>query len=540
MGRTRLASAIGVDRTVSIFSKSLLFGAFGVALSGGPALAWHHHDPDIHLEYLGSYQPPDVGFDEGVSEIVAYDEDNEELYVVNAKAARLEILSISDPENPVSVGAIDVTAFGAAANSVAVKDGVVAIAVEAYVKQDPGSIVFFDTAGNYLNEVTVGALPDNVVFSPDGRWVLAPCEGEPNSDYSVDPEGSVAVIDIKHGPERASVKIARFTAYNSGSLPASVRVFGPGATRAQDFEPEYIAVSPDSKTAYVTLQENNAIAVVDIKKGKVEKLIGLGFKDHSAFGNGFDASDKDGAINIQRWPVKGIYMPDTIAAFKVDGETYLVMANEGDTRVYETFDEERRVKDLVLDPQKYPNRVALQADTALGRLKTTSTLGDTDGDGDVDQIYSLGARSMTIRKTNGNVVWDSGDKIEKLIAAELPGNFNAAHDSNDFDGRSDDKGPEAEGLAYGKAYGKHLVFVGLERVGGIVTFDVDNPNNPKIVDYINHRDFSKDPEDDITTVGDLGPEGLLFIDEDDAPGCQPLLVVGNEISGTTSIYAIRR
>lgn len=502
----------------------------------GTALAHDRREP--RLEFIGRYQPPDPAFDEGVSEIVAYDEDNEELYVVNARDASVEILSLADPAHPTPVAEIDVGAFGGVANSVAVKDGVVAIAVEAFVKQDPGQIIFFDTDRNFLSAVPVGALPDNVVFSPDGRFAVAACEGEPNDDYTRDPEGSVAIVDINRGAHRPSVAIADFRGWNNRPLPASVRVFGPGSTVAQDFEPEYCAVSPDSKTAYVTLQENNAIATIDLRRGKVTDINGLGFKNHARPGNGIDASDRDGAINIAQWPVFGMYLPDAIVAFREGSKTFLVMANEGDSRAYSGFDEEERIGGVTLDPRAFPNAAALQASSALGRLKITSTLGDKDGDGDFDELYSYGARSISIRRPDGSLVWDSGDKLERLIAQKLPANFNAASDSNTFDGRSDDKGPEPEGVVIGEAYGKRLLFLGLERVGGIVVFDLDCIDRPEIIDYINTRDFTKDPTTELTTSGDNSPEGLLFIPADKSPNGRPLLVSGNEVNGTTAVFQV--
>ena len=504
---------------------------------GGSAFA---HRRTLSLEFVGRYQPPDVAFDEGVSEIVAYDPAKAELYVVNARAALVEVLSIADPANPVTVDVIDVAAFGGIANSVAVKDGVVVIAVEAFIKQDPGTLLFFDTERNFQSSVQVGALPDNVVFSPNGRYAVAACEGEPSDDYANDPEGSIAIVDLSRGAARPSLKIADFHAFDNRPLAPSVRVFGPGATVSQDFEPEYCAVTQDSKTAYVTLQENNAIATVDLKRGRVTDVTGLGFKDHSRVGNGLDASDRDGVINIAQWPIKGMYLPDSIQTFKDRGTTLLVMANEGDSRAYEGFDEEERIGGITLDPIAFPNATALQASSQLGRLKVTSTLGDTDGDGDFDALYSYGARSISIRRTDGTIVFDSGDAIERLVAAELPANFNAASDSNAFDGRSDDKGPEPEGVVVAKAFGKDLVFLGLERVGGIVIFDISCPEQTEIIGYINTRDFSKDPIADLLTAGDNSPEGMLFIPADDSPNGQPLVVAGNEVSGTTSIYQLVR
>ncbi|MEZ5299685.1 MAG: choice-of-anchor I family protein [Verrucomicrobiales bacterium] len=221
-----------------------------------------------------------------------------------------------------------------------------------------------------------------------------------------------------------------------------------------------------------------------------------------------------------------MYMPDAIVAFEAMGETFIISANEGDSRDYDGFSEEARVEDLDLDPTAFPNAAELQSRAELGRLKTTTTLGDTDGDGDYDEIYAFGGRSFSIWDAKGNLVFDSGDQLERLVAEYLPANFNASNDSNGFDGRSDDKGPEPEGLAIGQLDGRTYAFLGLERVGGVMIFDITYPYSPVFVDYFNNRDFSADPEDELELAGDLGPEGLKFIPASDSPNGKPLLAVG--------------
>jgi hypothetical protein len=496
--------------------------------------------PRIALRPLGTYS---TGvFEAGASEIVSYDAGSRRLFVVNAQAARVDILDISDPAAPQLVGAIDVTPYGAVANSVSAHDGELAVAVEAAVKTDPGKVAFFDVQGRFLSAVTVGALPDLVTFTPDGRYVLTANEGEPLDDYSVDPEGSISVIRVRRGGAhvtQADVRTAGFAAFNGRPLPPSVRVFGPGATVAQDFEPEYITVSEDSRLAWVTLQENNAIAFVDVAGARVLGVQGLGFKDHARAGKGIDASDRDGGIQIHNWPVRGLYLPDAIAVFQAHGLPYLLMANEGDTRAYSAFDEEARVGGLALDPTAFPDAAALQASSALGRLKVTNTLGDDDGDGDHDRLFSFGGRSFSIRNAFGHLVFDSGDQLERVTAAALPADFNSDNTEHDsFDSRSDDKGPEPEGVAVGVVHGRTYAFIGLERVGGIAVYDVTNPRSPVFVEYVNTRDFSGAPE--AGTAGDLGPEGLAFIPASDSPNGRPLLAVGFEISGTTTIFEIAR
>jgi hypothetical protein len=492
---------------------------------------------DIELRPLGVHASG--VFAAGGAEIAAHDPATQRLFVVNGGLHTIDVLDIQNPLLPSLVRTIDMTPFGVAANSVAVHAGLLVAAVENVNRQAPGSAVFFDANGNHLKTVTVGALPDMVTFSPDGDWVLVANEGEPSDDYLVDPEGSVSVIDLRHGIAhlgQSDVRTAGFAAFN-GAPPPGVRVFGPNATVAQDMEPEYITVSADSRTAWVTVQEANAIATVDIPHARVTSLRALGTKDHSRPGQGLDASDRDSAVRIQPWPVNGFYLPDSIASYRFLGQTFLVTANEGDSRAYPGFNEEARIGGVALDPAAFPNAATLQLPANLGRLKITRTAGDTDGDGDFDRLFTFGARSFSIWTTTGLRVFDSGDAIERITAAALPADFNSDNQENgSFDSRSDDKGPEPEGLAMGTIGGHVYAFLGLERIGGVAVYDVTIPFLPRFVQYVNTRDFQGDPE--TGTAGDLGPEGVLFIRAQDSPNGRPLLVTANEISGTTRLFEI--
>ena len=414
--------------------------------------------------------------------------------------------------------------------------------MEAATQTDNGSVAFFNASDlSFISSVPVGALPDAVTFSPDGTKVIVSNEGQPNDDHTIDPVGSISIIDVSSGAASATVTTLGFEDYNAGgskTLPADVRVFGPGASVAQDLEPEYATVSADGSTAWVTLQENNAVAIVDLTSNTLE-IKALGFKDHSLTGNELDASDKDNKISIQNWPVKGMYMPDTIATFEVGGNTYYITANEGDALDYAGFSEEDRIKDLTLDPDAFTNSSELQKDDKLGRLTVTNTLGDTDGDGDFDELYAFGARSFTIWDSTGALVFDSGSDFERITASRFPSYFNLSNDENgtgDFDSRSDAKGPEPEAVAVGTVNGNLLAFIGLERIGGIAIYNIGNPQSPTFAGYFNSRDFATTLT--TTTGGDSGPEGLEFVSATDSPTGKALLIVGNEISGATTVYEI--
>jgi hypothetical protein len=514
-----------------------------LTMSSHPASAF---TPDrVQLKLLGSYQ---TGvFDEGAAEIAAFDPLTDRLFFVNANAVTVDVLDLSDPASPVKISSIDVTDQGAGANSVDVYDGIVAVAVEGASTTSNGKVAFYDTDGTFLNAVTVGVLPDMLTFSHDGTKVLVANEGEPSDDYTADPAGSVSIVDLSAGVGNATVQTAGFTAWDGqeATLRAQgVRIFGPGSSTSQDLEPEYIGLSADGKTAWVALQENNALGVLDVDSATITAIVPLGFKDHSRPGRGMDASNRDDAINITTWPTKGMYQPDAIATYSVGGKDYIVTANEGDARDYDGYSEEARVKDLTLDPTAFPDRATLQLDENLGRLNSTTAIGDIDGDGDHDIIYSYGARSFSIWGADGTLVWDSGDQFEQRIADILPDNFNATNDENNFDNRSDDKGPEPEGVVIGWIDGRAYAFIGLERVGGIMVYDITNPHAPSYVTYVIHRDFSVafDPDapttEGLLAIGDMGPEGLVFISADDSPTGTDLLVVANEVTGSISTYEI--
>ncbi|MEP3836437.1 MAG: choice-of-anchor I family protein [Algibacter sp.] len=454
---------------------------------------------------------------EGASEISAYDAISKKLFTVNVESNQISVNNISNLDSPVLETPIDLSVYGAP-NSVAVSNGKLAIAVESDPKQNPGKILVYNTSDNtLLNQYTVGALPDMVTFSKDGKLIISANEGEPNDDYTIDPLGTISVIDLSDD----SISILDFTSFNSQETALEAqgfRVFGPGATLAQDVEPEYIAVSEDSNTAWVSLQENNGVAKVNLTSKTIEGIYPLGFKDHNIAGNEMDASDKDGVTELKNWPVLGMYQPDAITSVNIGGIDYLFSANEGDSRDYDGFSEEERVEDFTLDETIYPSSNNFQNEVNLGRLKTTSTLGDTNNDGEVEQIYSYGARSFSVWSGSGSLLYDSGNSIAKETLSITPTRF------NDEDGRSDDKGAEPEAveiLNIGNE--RYILFVGLERNDQVMVYDVTNPTAPKYMAILSHN-------------GDEAPEGLLVIPAADSPNGRDLLVVSNEDSGTVSFY----
>jgi DNA-binding beta-propeller fold protein YncE len=496
------------------------------------------------------------------AEITAYDPLSKRLFVINGANASVDVLNFSDPSKPTLISSITTASIGAGLggiNSVAVFNGIVALAVEANPKTSKGVVAWLRASDlALLGTDTVGALPDMLIFTPDGKHLLVANEGEPNSyglPDSVDPEGSVSIIAVSGltptataGSLIRTVSTAGLGSFNSQLdtlRAAGVRIYGPSASVAQDLEPEYITISADSTTAYVTLQENNAIAVIDIATKTVTSIKPLGFKNHNVAGMGMDVSDEDGVANsnsgtpiikIGPVPVKGMYLPDALASYTVNGKTYLITANEGDTRDWPGFNEETRVRAhcaLGLDPTVFTDAANQILDSNLGRLRiTTSPNGNSTGKnaaGLCTELYSFGGRSFSIWSTDVTRVFDSGDDLEQRTKALPNVAFNASHDNNTLDSRSTSKGPEPEGVTIAQFGNKTFAFVGLERVGGVMVYDVTNPASVTFVNYLNTRD---------AVTGDRGPEGLTIIKASDSPNGKPLLVVGNETSGTTAVFQI--
>lgn len=383
---------------------------------------------------------------------------------------------------------IDTTGFGFI-NSVAIHNGMAAMAFESSADRTAnGQVVLFDTASRALasgtNQISVGALPDMLTFTADGSRLLVANEATPTIYGGFDPAGSVSIIDMGSRSVTATAGLAGVPTTGSG-------IRYPG----MDFEPEYITLNAAGTHAFVTLQEANAMGVLDLGTQQFTSVIGLGTKDFSLPGNEIDPSHKDGKIELRAADVKGFYQPDAVAAYEAGGQTYLVMANEGDTR--EDDGDKSRVKDSGL--AGYP------AD--LNQLNI-STVDSTAGD-----LYTFGGRSFSIRDTDGNLVFDSGNRLDAEAIAR------GIYD----DGRSDDKGVEPEGVELLEIGGRMFAFVGLERTtkGAVAVYDITDPANASFVDMI-------------VTDGDLAPEGMkaFFMDG------TYYLAIANETSNTTSLYSI--
>jgi hypothetical protein len=538
-------------------------------------------------------------FDASAAEIVTFDETTNQSLVVNAQSGKIDVLGSTDITNPILNVSIDLrqdlvdnayvtlTTEVGASNSVTSFNGLMAVAVEANPKTDTGWVMFYKTSDmSFIKAVEVGYLPDMLTFTPDGSKVIVACEAEPTADgdYSIDPEGSVSIISTNWDGAVLTTAFTNmpFTDFNVGGsrhseLPGNLLLNGYQASVAQDLEPEYIAISADSTKAFVGLQENNAYAEIDLTTNNITAIRAFGFKDHSIAGNELDGNNKDDAVDIKTEPALGMYMPDSIATMSYNDKTYLLTANEGDDRAdwilgipqgdceandfYWNIEDGICADDItmkdaldtgVYDPADPATKLDFsQFDTggplenAVQRIKfshsITKQFGDTDSDGKIDKMLTFGARSFSIwDTTDGSQVYDSGKDFEQITSDVYGADFNQTNDENKAEDRSDNKGPEPEALTVGVINGKTYAFIGLERMGGIMVYDVTNPYSPTYIEYLNNRDITIviDATTGVDIAGDLGPEGMKFVDAAHSPSGKPMLIVASEVSGTTTFYNI--
>jgi hypothetical protein len=524
---------------------------------------------DVLLEHVWTHD----GGGSARAEIVAYSPALRQFLVTSSAERCVKRL---DARNGREIGRWDVSTFGQP-TSVAAHGTLVAIAVAAPRRTDAGHVVLYSLPTGAAVEtpnaasqgtaderaeaapwavVRVGALPDMLTFTPDGRHILVANEGEPSDDYMIDPEGSISVIELGLEGARPVVLTADFLAWNGKRDELErqgVRLSGPGrgagerAHVVQDLEPEYISVSADGRIAWVTLQENNALAILDVPTARVTRIVGLGYKDHSRRGAGLDASDRDGGVHIRNWPLWGMYQPDGVAAFTAGGETFLATANEGDARDYPAFADEARVAELALAPDLLRHDPALAAEERLGRLKVSRVGGDTNADGKVERLLAFGARSLAVWTAEGQLVYDSGDAIEQFIAAKLPARFNVDEErQSGAENRSTARGPEPEGVVVGRVGQAMYAFVGLERTSAIALFDVSRPRTARLESIIcldNRGVDDRSPAGAVLGLPagarNVAPEGLVFVPADESPLGEPLLAVACEVSGTTVLFRVR-
>ena len=521
------------------------------------------------LKFVGRYS---TGAGLAGAEISAVDAASKRLFITNGAKNTIDIVDISNVKKPKLIKVVSLTANGVTGiQSVAAKNGVVLVAAMMASKTDPGRIFVMDVNGKLrtADGIPVGALPDSVTISPNGKFAIVANEGEPTNycltngalPETTDPLGSVSIINLSSKtPTATTIDFKSYSERQNAITYAGGRIFGPNASVAQDIEPEYAAFSADSKFAFVTLQENNSVATVDVETGAIINIVGLGVKNHNLFNAGLDSSDRDNKIDIVARNIQGMYLPDAIGTVDAGGNTYMITANEGDAREYACLLGGTDATKVEAEDPRFADVADTTVDatfkgsTIAGRMKVTQfSPANISGEAiksttKVLNAFSFGTRSFTVWKTNLNngvfpadLVFDSGDAIERIIAQERPRFFNADWNTtsgfmNAFESRSASKGPEPEGLAIGKAYGRTWMVLALERDNGLMLYDMTNPVKPMFRQYIN----TSIPGGDILvgSAGDVSPEGVLFLEAAQSPTGKPMVVVSYELSGSVAFFEV--
>ncbi len=514
-------------------------------------------DTRLAAKEIGSYDSA-APFDKGGTEIVSFNPKNDQLYSVNGYTNAVEVIDASNPSQLKKVSELKIEDFGIESSgltSVAVHPSgkYVAAAAPAKVEQENGSVVFVYADGSYASHVKVGPLPDNIVFTHDGKKLLVANEGEPNDDYTVNPVGGISVIALPDDISTLSQDHVHTVEIKAEDLPANIRPLGPNPEETfKNAEPEFIVVDAKDQFAYVSLQEVNALAKFDITNEKFVDVQFLGYKDYSIPGYEIDPSDKDGKLHLRRMPVLSLGQPDAIDIFEVNGETYLILPNEGDAQDYKGYSEETRVKDLAeaglidLKAEHYEGfsqdeldamvKDGLFEKNQLGRLKVTTSHPFINEEGKHEALVGFGGRGFTIvRGSDLEIVYDSANDFEKYILAVHPDRFNqnfkwdedAQKAYGEIDSRSDDKASEPETAVVGTINGQTYAFIALERTGGIMVYNVSQPDQAYFENYI----YSADNRH-------ISPEGLDFVPAEDSPTGNPLLFAAHELSGTIAVYEL--
>ncbi|MDX2195956.1 MAG: choice-of-anchor I family protein [Cytophagales bacterium] len=537
----------------------------------------------------------------GIAEITTYDPVTKHFFCINGLNNTVVEYDFSTPTGGAVISPVNlVSILGAGAiNSIACHQGLLAVLYENGTdRTQNGFVQLYTTSGlaTIGAPISVGAQPDMITFTPQGDKLLIANEGEPNQWYTVDPEGSISIINVSN-PTSPTVQNINFnsldgtiphaltyttvlgvapaiiisgmintSASGAGIDPSNIRI--PSSV-SQDLEPEYITVSPDGTKAWVSCQENNALLIIDVNTASIITIVGLGYKNHNTAGNGLDAggTQNAAAVNIRTWPFKGVYMPDGIAVATIAGIPYIFSANEGDGREYRVTGPQpgtggaRSFRNEVDASGAFAARLNANVFSATGIATITATgmrffsslgafganpflnntiAGDNINAGNIfNELYTFGTRSFSIWNGNtGALVWDSGDQIERNVFNTYPAYFNTDHNGADNNARrrSPRKGPEPESIITGMIGDSLYAFVGLERMGGVMVFNVTNPNSPYFTQYINTRDFSVAPNS--VAAGDLGPEGLTLIKPSESADGGTYLLVSNEVSGTVRIFSL--
>ena len=528
-------TAMAADYTPVVTSDERVKGFYNV---------YNGENASLQMELAGRYNSGAMSEEGGSLEIVQFNARNGFAYAVSGLKGTLIAIDLNGDMSgsmaaDLSGNAYDLKDIVEAdgftygdMTSVAVSpDGrTLAVAIQAEDYDKEGVVAVFtcknDGTLSLIKTVSVGVQPDMVTFTPDGSKILTANEGEPRMGYSdssaVDPNGSVSIIDAK----TFAVETVGFSTFDSSEARQALVdkdiVLKKNTAPSVDLEPEYIACTDD--TAYVSCQEANAIAVLDLDNAQFTGIYSVGFEDYSKVAIDIDKKDEKYAPKTYE-SLRGIRMPDGISLYEADGETYLLTANEGDAR---TWPVETEVDTNEIKNDESPNGKKFK------KKVTWFNVDQYDGlEAGTDYIF--GGRSFTLFKVTANgleEIFDSGSDFERITNEKLPEYFNCSNDTIEIEDRSGKKGPEPESVTIGTVGSKTYAFIALERIGGVMVYDITAPENTEFVNYINSREFNNNIQ------GDVSPEGLCFIPAAESSTGKPLLLAACEVSGTLAVYEL--
>jgi len=505
------------------------------------------------------------GDGEGSHEIATFHAGSKRIFATNGVKNAIDIYDVSDVTNPKKVGSVALSPYGNDVTSVAAgKDVVVAVvnvsdkfSATGVPTTTNGKIVVFDTSGKVLSSPDVlGVLPDSVTFAPNGTTALVAIEAQPvcakddpataakeDADYSKasDPVGGVTVVDLSN-PASPVLRFAGFDQFPVAEMRAKgIAVSSVVNNVSKDFEPEFVT-AVDNNYAYVTIQEANAIGKLNIGSATFESISRAFESKVSRVAR--DTSDRDAGAGLRTYAnVVGASQPDAIAGFTVGAGQYFVTANEGDAREYTCLNDDLRASSLKVDTRRFPDWKTLSGNAALGRAKVNPTIGDKDGDGDIDTIHLRGSNSMTMYR-NGIAIWDSADLLDQIQTqafgvANINGSHSLSSDKSTMNyvgqDRSDDKGSEPEGVAVGMVGDRRIAILGLERMTALAIFDITDPGNPIFQEWLQMLPTKATPAKD---VKHWSPEGIVFVPASKSPSGKALIITSYELSGSISIHQV--
>lgn len=488
-------------------------------------------DARLTMQKAGGITLGEANGDGGVAEIVSFNADTNKAYVVNGQESVLNIFDVKADGSFGEAEKLNIQELMKAKDPAFAYGDMTSVAVDtetdrvAVALQDadytkPGRIAVLNYENEIVSVYTAGVQPDMVAFAAGGRYILTADEGEPREGYGAgtsDPAGTVTVADTQTG----EVRQAGFAAFGAEELAESGvlfnRVNGEILSAEFDLEPEYIAVS--GGTAYVALQEANAVALLDIEAAQFTKVLPLGFKDYGKEKNAVDLNDEDGTYAPKTYSnTYGVYMPDGIAVYEAEGKTYILTANEGDAREWGDFCDEIKRNITSADGSVTAKKVRVLDNTCKAGIPAEGN-------------YLYGGRSFSIfavAEDGLSLVYDSANEFEAKTFKYLPAYYNVSNDDVELESRTAKKGIEPEAVTLAAVNGRTYAFIALERIGGIMAYDITDPAKAAFVNYINTRDFNT------ATGGDVAPEGLAVLAREESV----YLLAAFEVSGTVASYRL--